>query len=101
MKILPEPVSFDWNKGNIDKNLKKHGVSNKEAEQVFSNKPLLLSLDKKHSTKTEIRYQALGKTDEDKILFLSFTVREQSIRIISARSASRKERDKYAKKQKV
>ncbi len=96
MKILPAPLSFEWNKGNIDKNLKKHGVTNKEAENVFENKPLLVSEDREHS-KTERRYQALGKTDTDRFIFISFTVRNDSVRIISARDMSRKERRVYEK----
>lgn len=97
MKILPKPIEFEWNKGNINKNLKKHGVSDKESEEVFSNKPLLVSLDKKHSTKTEVRYHALGKTNEGKVLFISFTTRGEKLRNISARKANKKERKIYAK----
>lgn len=98
MKILPKPLEFKWDKGNINKNFKKHGITDRESEEVFSNKPLLVSLDKKHSTKNEIRYQALGKTDENKVLFLSFTIRGNKLRIISARKASKAERRIYAKK---
>ena len=98
MKILPKAIEFKWDKGNIGKNLKKHKVNDKESEEIFSNKPLLVSLDKKHSTKEETRYHALGRTEERRILFLSFTVRENKLRIISARPASRKERIIYAKK---
>lgn len=98
MKVLSKPVSFDWNKGNINKNLKKHGVADQEAEEVFSNRPLLVSLDRKHSTKKETRYHALGKTNKDKLLFLSFTVRDDKVRIISARPMNKKERRNYAQK---
>lgn len=98
MKILPKFLKFEWDKGNIGKNLKKHGIADKESEEVFSNRPLLISLDKRHSTKKEIRYHSLGKTDENKVLFLSFMVRQNKVRIISARPASRKERKTYVKK---
>ena len=98
MIALPEPICFDWNKGNIDKNLKKHGITNKESEEVFTNRPFIASLDKKHSSKHERRYQALGKTDNNKILFLSFTIRIEKIRVISARKANTKERKAYEKK---
>lgn len=90
MKILPEPLSFEWDQGNIDKNLVKHGVINKEAEEMFSNKPLLVSEDVKHSSK-ERRFQALGKTDEKRLLFISFTIRNEKVRIISARDMNKKE----------
>lgn len=98
MKVLSKPVSFDWDKGNVNKNLRKHGVTDQEAEEVFSNKPLLVSLDRRHSTKREIRYHALGRTNRKKLLFLSFTVRDDKVRIISARPMDRKERRIYVKK---
>ncbi len=96
MRILPEPLSFDWDKGNIDKNLKKHNVSFKEAEEPFENEPFLISEDLKHSAK-ELRFQALGKTDSERLLFLSFTVRNNKVRVISARDMSRREKKIYEK----
>ena len=95
---MPEPLEFEWNKGNIRKNFQKHGISDKESEEIFNNQPLCVSLDRKHSTTTEVRYHALGKTDENRAIFLSFTVRGYRVRIISARPASRKERGQYGKK---
>lgn len=41
---LAECTGFEWDKGNNDKNWRKHRVSREEAEQVFSNRPLLLVL---------------------------------------------------------
>ena len=96
MRILPDPVLFVWDKGNLDKNLDKHEVTNKESEEIYQNKPLLVSEDKRHS-KIEKRYQVLGKTDNDRLLFISFTVRKDRIRIISARDMSKKERKVYEK----
>ena len=96
VKILPEPISFDWDKGNINKNLKKHNVTNQEAEETFSNEPFIVSEDIKHSQK-EKRFQALGKTNKAKLLFISFTVRNDKVRIISARNMSKKERREYEK----
>lgn len=94
MKVLPEPVVFEWDKGNIEKNWLKHGVSYKEIEEIFSNKPLLVSEDKKHS-KIEERYQALGKTNNERLIFLSFMVRNNKVRVISARDMSKKEEKIY------
>lgn len=89
MKILPEPVVFEWDKGNIDKNFISHDVTNREAEEVFSNKPLV-SEDVKHSA-VEKRFQALGKTNKGRLLFVSFTIRNEKIRIISVRDMNKKE----------
>lgn len=96
MKILPDPALFEWDKSNIEKNWLKHGVTYKEIEEVFSNKPLLVSEDIKHSENEE-RYQALGKTNNERLIFLSFTVRKNKVRVISARDMSKKEEKIYEK----
>ncbi|MBU8849534.1 MAG: BrnT family toxin, partial [Desulfobacterales bacterium] len=56
--------------------------------------PLLIQDDILHST-TEKRYYALGKTNTNRFLFVVFTVRNNFIRVISARDMSRKERKVY------
>jgi hypothetical protein len=88
-------VGFDWDEGNARKN-EKHGVSKAEVEQVFLNAPLLLADDLKHSQR-EPRFHALGKTDQDCWLQITFTERANGtlIRPISARAMSRKERAVY------
>lgn len=58
------PVEFEWDDANIEKNLTKHNVSSSEIEEVFLNIPLLFFPDPGHSTDEEIRYGALGKTHE-------------------------------------
>ena len=67
-----------------------------EAEQVFFNQPLLVLADEKHS-QAEARYHALGKTDDSRLLHITFTLRSDStlIRVISARDMHRKERNIY------
>ena len=61
MKILPNLVAFDWDKGNKDKNVIKHGVSNKEAEEIFVDRNILVMEDVEHS-QGEKRLYAIGKT---------------------------------------
>ena len=92
--ILSLCESFQWDEGNARKSYEKHGISQAQCEQVFFNEPLLLLDDAKHSQR-EPRYYALGKTDADERLFIVFTVRETSIRVISARRMNKKERQKY------
>lgn len=87
---------FDWNKGNLDKNWFRHKVTNSECEEIFFNLPLVMESDQKHS-QAESRYYALGKTNDKRLLFASFTIRNNLIRIISARDMSRKERESYEK----
>ena len=82
---------FDWNEGNLLKNKLKHRVNIKECEEVFYNKPLLINEDNNHSNK-EIRFQALGVTGNNRLLFIVFTKRNNKVRVISARDQSKKER---------
>lgn len=93
---LPTPLSFDWDKGNLDKNLKKHKVYFKEAEEIFFNKPLKIFPDRNHSIR-EKRFAALGVTNRKRKLTIVFTLRGEKIRVISARDQSRKERSEYEK----
>ena len=92
---LAKITGFEWDDGNARKN-DKHGVSTAEAEQAFFNNPLLLVADVKHS-KRELRFHALGKSDEGRLLHITFTLRNAgaSIRVISARDMHRKERTVY------
>lgn len=96
MKVLSEPLSFEWDAGNTNKNFEKHLVTNQEAEEVFINEPLVVITDAKHSM-TEARFQALGKTNNNRPLFLSFTIRNDKIRVISIRNMNKKERKEYEK----
>lgn len=90
-------IKFEWDQGNVDKSYKKHGITPNEAEEVFLDKDILLFDDIKHSQE-EKRFEAIGKITSGKILFLVFTTRGQKIRIISARTANKKERRLYEQK---
>jgi len=87
---------FEWDAGNARKSLDKHGVSQSEAEQVFFNLSLLAADDVRHSA-AEARVHALGKTDAERRLHITFTLRVEGtkIRVISARDMSRRERLAY------
>lgn len=82
---------FDWDGGNLLKSWEKHGVSAAECEQVFFNRPLITGEDSDHSD-AEFRWYALGLTDSGRQLFVVFTIRQNRIRVISARNMSRRER---------
>ena len=92
--IITECTGFEWDEGNLLKNWEKHGVSAPECEQIFFNNPLITGHDKRHSQK-EIRLFALGQTDTGRLLFVVFTIRNELIRVISARNMNRKERKVY------
>jgi len=94
MSDLDRFTGFDWDEGNRDKNWQKHRVSTAECEEVFFNLPLLLENDAGHS-QLEPRFLALGQTNAGRPLFIVFTIRQEKIRIISARDMSQRERDHY------
>jgi uncharacterized DUF497 family protein len=91
-------AGFEWDQGNIDKNLIKHNVENWECEQIFFNDPLIVLDDPKHSI-AENRFAAFGKTDARRLLVVIFTIRSRLIRVISARKMSGKERNFYEENQ--
>lgn len=94
MKVLPKILSFDWDLGNINKSLKKHSISPNVSEEPFTDKDLLTFPDPTHST-SERRYHLIGKTKRGDILFITYTLRINKIRIISARVANKNERRFY------
>jgi uncharacterized DUF497 family protein len=89
-------IGFDWDEGNARKSVEKHVVSQPESEQAFFNEPLLLLEDKQHS-QSETRFHALGRTDQGRLMHVTFTLRKDNsmIRVISARDMHRKERFRY------
>lgn len=96
MITLPEPLFFQWDAANGEKNERKHGVSYKEAEEVFVNEPKFLFPDEKHS-RQEKRYGMYGTTSSGRRLSLVFTIRKNIVRVITVRPMSRKERRAYEK----
>lgn len=98
--VLPEPIAFEWDKGNIDKSLTKHDVTNREAEEVCTNRPIFLFEDEKHSA-VEKKFMAWGTTNQGRKLAVIFTIRKDKVRIISARNMHKKERKAYEEKVKT
>ena len=79
---LPDILIFDWGAGNLE-HIKKHNVGYNECEEAFYNLPFLAIFDKEHSNR-ENRYQALGQTNKGRLLFVSYTLRDEKIRVISS-----------------
>ena len=92
-EILKSIKGFEWDEGNSGKNEQKHGVTDREAEEIFFNKPLIIGRSLKGGP--ELRYAALGKTYGSRLLAVVFTIRSRRIRVISARPMSTKERTLY------
>ena len=89
---------FDWDEANTQKNWGRHRVMFYECEGVFFRDPLILP-DADHS-REELRFFAMGQTLRDRRLTIVFTVRNNRIRVISARDMSRRERRDYEKTKK-
>ncbi len=95
-KKVQECTGFQWDRHNVQKNWEKHNVSPVESEQAFFNRPLIIVKDIQHSQE-EDRYYALGKTDQDRRLFIAFTIRKKLFRVIFSRDMNKKERKIYEK----
>jgi uncharacterized protein len=94
-EILKGLRGFEWDEGNSGKNEKKHGITDREAEEIFFNNASIIGRSLKGEP--EVRYAALGKTYGSRLLTVVFTIRSRRIRVISARPMSRRERKFYEK----
>ena len=88
VSVLKEVLGFEWDKGNKNKNLTKHEVSNEECEEIFFDSNKKIQKDILHSINEE-RYIIIGQTRQKRLLYIVFTVRKK-IRIISARDINKK-----------
>lgn len=88
-------IAFEWDPDKATRNAAKHGVTFAEAATVFLDVGALDLLDRKHSL-DEPRSIRLGRASYGAVLVVAYTRRSgpdgESIRIISARPASRRER---------
>jgi uncharacterized DUF497 family protein len=97
MKVNSKALQFEWDSGNSNKNKLKHAVEDWECEEVFFDSKKVILKDKLHSG-DEARYVLLGKTKRDRLLYIAFTIRDEKIRVISARDITkRKEIELYEK----
>lgn len=91
-------LSFEWDEGKNKANQKKHGVSFEEASTVFLDERAILFDDPVHSEKEE-RFLPLGMSAAARVSIVCHCYRASDtvIRIISARKATKKEEERYAK----
>jgi uncharacterized DUF497 family protein len=88
------PLQLKWDPGKDDLNRRKHGVSFFEASTVFRD-PLAVTIGDPDHSQHEDRYITLGNSANQAILVVVHTERGDNIRIISARIATRCERQQY------
>jgi uncharacterized DUF497 family protein len=87
-------LKFEWDRRKAASNLSKHGVSFEEALTVFSDTLARIFDDEEHSIE-EQREIIIGHSAKERLLVVCFTARGESVRIFSARTATRKERSEY------
>jgi len=85
---------FEWDESKAARNVVKHGVAFPEAATVFGDPFAITWHDPDHSA-DEDRFLTFGYSESGKLLVVSHTDRGDSVRLISARIATRKERKLY------
>ncbi len=87
-------MKFEWDAKKQQQNQQKHRISFEEATTVWTDPFALIAPDPNHSI-IEKREWIIGESYESRVLVVVFTMREETIRIISARPANKSERKKY------
>ena len=90
-------ILFEWDPIKAGSNFRKHGIVFEEATTVFSDSHSLTIDDPIHSMR-EKRFVTIGLSNNNRLVIVVHTDREERIRIISARLASRRERKQYEEK---
>ena len=86
-------MPFEWDEAKASSNLAKHGVAFADAVGVFEDERALTMGD---SRDDEERFATVGMDCLGRVIVVVYTWRADRIRIISARSATKRERDTYA-----
>lgn len=86
--------NFEWDEEKAKANLKKHRVGFDEAVTVFSD-PFSITISDPDRSTDEQRYLDIGSSDKGRVLVVAYTERGASIRIISCRKATPRERRLY------
>ena len=87
-------MDFEWDAAKAAINLAKHGVSFHEASSVFDDPNSMTGYDPIHSEDKD-RYLTAGISDQGRLLIVWHTDRDDVIRIIGARKATKREREDY------
>ncbi len=87
-------IEFEWNEDKAKANLSKHGISFDEATTVFNDPFYVDFYDPDHSD-DEDRYIMIGESQQRRLLIVSYTERRHKTRLISAREATKGEKETY------
>lgn len=93
-------LRFSWDPAKASANLRKHGVSFEEATSAFADDHALLIDDPAHS-KDEERFVLMGLSARLRVIVVVHALRDAGhvIRLISARTATRREQRQYLEQQ--
>jgi uncharacterized DUF497 family protein len=87
-------MDFEWDDVKSESNERKHGVPFTEAMTVFGDPLSVTGYDPRHAD-DEARFLTMGTSVDGRLLVVSHTDRCDTVRIISARLATRRERKDY------
>jgi uncharacterized DUF497 family protein len=91
---LTEAPRFQWHAPKAAANRAKHKVTFEEAATIFGDPLGRIADDPRHSEDEE-RFVLLGQSDRRRLLVVMFAERGEAIHLISARTATRRERREY------
>jgi len=89
-------LEFEWDTEKARRNLRKHNVSFREGMMVF-NDIFAITFDDDAHSRHERRFLTLGISDLERVLVVSHTLVGEKVRLISARKATKRERELYEK----
>lgn len=88
---MDEAIRFDWDRANTE-HIARHGVKPEEAEQALENDPVDLDYE---VVEAEDRWASIGHRDRPRVLKLVWTLRGDTVRVVTALDASKNEARAY------
>jgi len=85
-------MAYQWNRDKAANNLRKHGIDFADAVSVLSDDLAVTIPDERFD---EERFVTIGVDAFGRVLVVVYTIRNDETRIISARKATRQERQQY------
>jgi len=89
-----EGIAFEWDPKKDSMNLRKHGIGFEEASTVFAD-PLSVTVPDPDHASDEARFVIVGTSKSQRLLVVVHTIRGERIRLISARTATTREKHIY------
>lgn len=96
MRVVKDALEFEWDEGNKEKP-KKHGLTLEETEEAFFDRNKVIFGDWRHSA-AEQRITLLGRTKRGRLLNITYALRKNKVRVVTARPINKKEVKLYEKR---